>query len=69
MIILEEAVDTVQEMVRQPEKDIKVRKHVQELQDRALKVVRCHYTEDYQREDLRTETRSEEHTSELQSPS
>ena len=30
--------DTVQEMVRQPEKDIKVRKHVQELQDRALKV-------------------------------
>ncbi len=48
--------DTVQEMVRQPEKDIKVRKHVQELQDRALKVVRCHYTEDYQREDLKTET-------------
>ena len=49
-------VDTVQEMVRQPEKDIKVRKRVQELQDRALKVARCHYTEDYQRGDLRTET-------------
>ena len=47
--------DTVQEMVRQPEKDIKVRKRVQELQDRALKVVRCHYTEDYQREDSKIE--------------
>lgn len=43
-------------MVKQPARDTKVRKLVQEHQDQALKVVRCHYIEDYQREALQTET-------------
>ena len=31
---------------------IKARRHVQALRDRALKAVRCHYTEEFPREDL-----------------
>ena len=50
-IISEEAVDTVLEMVRQLVKVTKVRRLVPEQQDQALKVVRCLYTEEYQRED------------------
>ena len=42
-----EAVDTVQEMVKQLVKDIKDRKLVPELQDQVSKVVRCLYTEDF----------------------
>ena len=56
MIISEEAVDTVPEMVRQPARDTKVRKLVQEPQDQVSKVDRCHYTEEYQREVSQTET-------------
>ena len=52
VIILEEVVDTVHEMERQQVKAIKDRKLVQELQEQALKVVRCHYTEEFQREAL-----------------
>ena len=52
----EEAVDTVQEMVRQLVRDIKVRKLVQELQDQVSKVVRCHYIEESLREVSQTET-------------
>ena len=55
-IISEEAVDTVLEMVRQLVKVTKVRKLVPEQQDQALKVVRCLYTEEYQREDSNAET-------------
>ena len=50
-----EAVDTVQEMVKQLVKDIKDRKLVPELQDQVSKVVRCLYTEDFLREVSRTE--------------
>ena len=46
----EEAVDMVQETVRRLVKVIKARKLVPELRDQALKVARCHYTEDYLRE-------------------
>ena len=49
-IISEEAVDTDLEMVRQPVKGTKVRKHVPEQQDRDLKVDRCHYTDVFRRE-------------------
>ena len=56
-IISEEAVDTDLEMVRQPEKGTKVRKHVPEQQDRDLKVDRCHYTDVFRREVSQTETR------------
>ena len=55
MIISEEDVDTVLEMVRQLVRDTKVRKLVLEHQDQVLKVVRCHYIEEYLREDLQTE--------------
>ena len=40
----------VQEMARLPVRVIRVRKLVQEHQDQALKVDRCHSTEDFQRE-------------------
>ena len=53
-ITSEEAVDTVQVTVRQPARATKARKPVQELQDRALKAVRCHYTEEFRREALQT---------------
>lgn len=43
-------------MVRQLVKVTKVRKLVPEQQDQALKVVRCLYTEEYQREDSNAET-------------
>ncbi len=55
MIISEEDVDTVLEMVRQLVRDTKVRKLVLEHQDQVSKVVRCHYIEEYLREDLQTE--------------
>ena len=55
MIISEEAVDTVLEMVKLPEKDTKVRKHVQAAQDQVSKVDRCHYIEEYQKEVSLTE--------------
>ena len=55
-ITSEEAVDTVQEMVRQQVKAIKDRKLVPELQDQALKVVRCHYTDESRKEDSLAET-------------
>ena len=55
MITSEEAVDMVQEMVRQLVRAIRDRRLVQELQDQALKVVRCHYTEEFQREDSQIE--------------
>ena len=42
--------DTVQEMVKQQVKAIKVRKHVLALRDQVSKVVRCLYTEDFRRE-------------------
>jgi len=45
-------VDTVLEMVRQLVKVTKVRRLVPEQQDQALKVVRCLYTEEYQREGI-----------------
>ena len=45
-----------QEMAKLLVKDIKVRKHVQALQDQVLKVDRCHYTEEYQREVSHAET-------------
>ena len=51
----EEDVDTVLEMVRQLVRDTKVRKLVLEHQDQVSKVVRCHYIEEYLREDLQTE--------------
>ena len=41
---------TVQETVRPLVKDTRDRKLVPELQDQALKVARCLYTEDYRRE-------------------
>ena len=50
MIISEEAVDTVQEMARQLVRVTRVRRLVPELQDQVLKVVRCHYIEEFQRE-------------------
>ena len=46
----------VLEMVRQLVKVTKVRRLVPEQQDQALKVVRCLYTEEYQREDSNAET-------------
>ena len=52
----EEVVAMVQEMARQPVKVIRDRRLVQELQDRVLKVVRCHYTEDCLREVSLAET-------------
>ncbi len=52
MIISEKDADMVQEMERPQEKDIKVKKPVQELQGQGLKAVRCHYTEEFQREGL-----------------
>ena len=48
--------DTVQEMVKQQVKAIKDRKLVPELQDQALKVVRCHYTDESRKEDSLAET-------------
>ena len=48
-----------QEMAKLLVKDIKVRKHVQALQDQVLKVDRCHYTEEYQREVSHAETHKE----------
>ena len=59
MITSVEAVDMVQEMVKQLVKDIKDRKLVPEHQDQVLKVVRCLYTEDFLREVSRTETTKE----------
>lgn len=55
-IISEEAVDTVQATARQPVRDTRDRKPVQEHLDPVLKAVRCRYTEDFPREVLRTET-------------
>ena len=55
MIISEEDADMVLEMVRLPERDTKDRKLVQAAQDRDLKADRCHYTEEYRREDSLTE--------------
>jgi hypothetical protein len=46
----------VQEMVRPLVRATKVRKLVPELRDQALRVARCHYTEDCRREDLPTVT-------------
>ena len=46
----------VQETERQLERATKVRRHVPEHRDRALKVVRCRYTEEFLREDSQTET-------------
>ena len=48
--------DTVLEMARQPVRDIKARRLVQEQQDLVLKVARCHCIEEYQREGLLAET-------------
>ncbi len=56
MITSEEDVDTVLEMARQPVRDIKARRLVQEQQDLVLKVARCHCIEEYQREGLLAET-------------
>ena len=50
VIILEEAVDTAQETVKQPVKDTKDRKLVQAHLEQVSKVVRCHYTDVFQRE-------------------
>ena len=55
MIISEKDVDTDLEMVKQPVRDTKVRKLVQEAQDQVSKVDRCRYTEEFRREDLQTE--------------
>ena len=52
----EEAVDMVQETVRQPVKAIRDRKHVPALQDPDSKAVRCLCTEEYRREDSLAET-------------
>ena len=41
---------------KQPEKDTKDRKLVQQLQSPDSKADRCHYTEEYRREDSLTET-------------
>ena len=40
---------------KQPEKAIRVRKRVPERRDRDLKAARCHYTDEFRREALRTE--------------
>ena len=56
VIISEEAVDMVQETVRQPVKAIRDRKHVPALQDPDSKAVRCLCTEEYRREDSLAET-------------
>ena len=45
----------VQEMARQLVRDIKDRRLVPALRDRALKVVRCLYTDVFRREDSPTE--------------
>ena len=52
MIISEEDVDTDLETAKLLVKVIKDRKLVQEALDQVLKVVRCHYTEEFQREAL-----------------
>ena len=49
-IVLEEAVDMVQEMERRLVKVIRGRKLVPELRGRALKVDRCHCTDVFLRE-------------------
>ena len=54
MIISEEDVDTDLETAKLLVKVIKDRKLVQEALDQVLKVVRCHYTEEFQREALQT---------------
>ena len=54
MIISEEGVDMVLEMARQPVRDTKARKLAPEQQGQGSKADRCHYTEEYQREDSRT---------------
>ena len=46
----------VQEMARQLVKVIRDRRLVQEHQDQVLKVVRCHYIEEFLREVSQTET-------------
>jgi hypothetical protein len=56
VIILEEVVDTVQEMVRPLVRDIRDRRLVLELLDQASKVVRCHYIDVFLREDLQIVT-------------
>ena len=45
----------VQEMVRLPVRATRVRRLVLELQDQALKVDRCHFTEESLREDSQAE--------------
>ena len=52
----EEAVVMVLVTVKQPVRDIRVRRHVQVLQDQVLKVARCHYTDVFLREVSQTET-------------
>jgi hypothetical protein len=56
VIILEEAVDTVQEMARPQVRVIRDRRLVPELPDPVSKVVRCLYTDVFLREVSRTET-------------
>ena len=50
-----EVVDTVQETVRQPARDIRARRLVPERRDRASRAARCRYTEDFRREASPTE--------------
>jgi hypothetical protein len=57
VIILEEAVDTVQEMARPQVRVIRDRRLVPELPDLVSKVVRCLYTDVFLREVSQTETR------------
>ena len=54
VITSEEAVDTVQEMARQLVRDTRARRLVPELQDQVLKVARCLYIEEFQREASQT---------------
>jgi hypothetical protein len=56
MITSEEDVATVQVTVRQLVRVTRVRRHVQELQDQVLKVVRCLYIEEFLREVSQIET-------------
>ena len=55
-IILEEVVDMVRVMVRQPVRDTRVRRPVPEHPESVLKAARCLYTDVSPREVSRTET-------------
>ena len=59
-IISEEVVDTVQEMVRQLVRVIRVRRLVPEHPDRALKVDRCLCTDEFRREASQCPSHSKE---------